>query len=277
MVCIRAANYRLVQNLPNYSRLKRHDSVLTGLLCGPILFDERFDAHSPCMARPCRCPATTVPGRFFMTMTRVVAFIDGFNLYHAVADLKRPHLKWLNLWKLSEQFTGPPPFSLNAVHYFSAYATWRRAAYARHREYVKALRAVGVNTIMAIFKEKEYSCHKCNHRWTGHEEKESDVSIALYLYAKAVQDEYDRALLISGDSDIAPAIELLMKAFPEKTVRIINPVGRKYSSRLYQMVGRKNYRPMKEIHVARSLFDAQVFASDGTVAAVRPPEYAPPV
>ncbi len=32
-----------------------------------------------------------------MKRDRVISFIDGFNLYHAIANLKRPHLKWLDL------------------------------------------------------------------------------------------------------------------------------------------------------------------------------------
>ena len=35
-------------------------------------------------------------------MSRVAIYIDGFNLYHSIDELKRPQLKWLNLWALSE-------------------------------------------------------------------------------------------------------------------------------------------------------------------------------
>ncbi len=28
-------------------------------------------------------------------MTRIIAYIDGFNLYHAIDSLGKPHLKWL--------------------------------------------------------------------------------------------------------------------------------------------------------------------------------------
>jgi hypothetical protein len=34
-------------------------------------------------------------------MPRVITYIDGFNLYHAVDDLKDQSLKWLDLWALS--------------------------------------------------------------------------------------------------------------------------------------------------------------------------------
>jgi hypothetical protein len=32
-----------------------------------------------------------------MPPDRVVAFIDGFNLYHSILALRQPHLKWLDL------------------------------------------------------------------------------------------------------------------------------------------------------------------------------------
>ena len=47
-------------------------------------------------------------------MNRIIAYIDGFNLYHAIDDigkpdrrrpnaatLRKPHLKWLNLWSVN--------------------------------------------------------------------------------------------------------------------------------------------------------------------------------
>lgn len=38
-----------------------------------------------------------------MKRDRVISLIDGFNLYHAVAKLNRPYLRWLDLWLLSKQ------------------------------------------------------------------------------------------------------------------------------------------------------------------------------
>jgi hypothetical protein len=31
---------------------------------------------------------------------RVICFVDGFNLYHALHSIGKPHLKWLDLRKL---------------------------------------------------------------------------------------------------------------------------------------------------------------------------------
>ena len=37
-------------------------------------------------------------------MRRAVAFIDGFNLYHAICALEANHLKWVDLWALFYYF-----------------------------------------------------------------------------------------------------------------------------------------------------------------------------
>jgi hypothetical protein len=33
---------------------------------------------------------------------RVACYIDGFNLYHAIDDLDKPHLKWLDVCALAK-------------------------------------------------------------------------------------------------------------------------------------------------------------------------------
>lgn len=214
---------------------------------------------------------------FHMPPVRVTAFVDGFNLYHAIHDLGENHLKWLDLWKLCVNFAPGPDFELRNVYYFSAYATWRKDSYERHRAYVKALQTVGVVPVMARFKERERRCRLCKGRWTGHEEKETDVNIALRLVTDATRNRYDRALLVSGDSDLVPAVRILRSEFPAKQVRIITPVGRKHSYDLLHAVGGKRYcRYMKRIHVERSLFPGEVLDAGGATVVIRPPEYDPP-
>ena len=71
---------------------------------------------------------------------RISAFIDGFNLYHAIDDLDRNELKWLNLRTLLEEFIDKKTQVLGDVYYFSAYADWHPDKRRRHMAYVRALR-----------------------------------------------------------------------------------------------------------------------------------------
>ena len=35
-------------------------------------------------------------------VSRAAVYIDGFNLYYSISDLRQNHLKWINLRKLAE-------------------------------------------------------------------------------------------------------------------------------------------------------------------------------
>jgi hypothetical protein len=107
-------------------------------------------------------------------MTRVACYVDGFNLYHAIDDLDKRHLKWLDLRALAQSLCRDGE-QLVKVAYFSAYATWRPDSYARHRTYIAALKNLGIDCHMARFSEQSASCLKCGATWKRHEEKETDV------------------------------------------------------------------------------------------------------
>lgn len=206
---------------------------------------------------------------------RVVAFVDGFNLYHAIDALGQRHLKWVDLRSLARWFALPPEYSLDRVLYFTAYATWLKPAWARHRAYTDALTACDVEVVLSKFKKKERRCPACSNRYQGHEEKETDVSIGAHLVDLAYQDEYDRALLISGDSDICPAVRLVRERFPTKEIKVLTPPGRRTTKGLADATGMAATL-VKQVHVERSLLPKTVCDSTGNVVAVRPLEYDPP-
>jgi len=201
--------------------------------------------------------------------------VDGFNLYHAIADLGLNHLKWVDLWKLMEHFQDPTHHEIVSVHYFSAYATWLPDAHKRHRAYVAALKAVGVTSVMARFKQKERHCARCKSRWIAHEEKESDVNIALRIISGAYQNRYDRAHIVTGDSDLVPAVKDLKSDFPQKQIRVILPPKR-ICHDLAHTAGKKSVNTILPLHLERSLLPQKVFDSNGRLAATRPPEYSLP-
>lgn len=209
-----------------------------------------------------------------MTQERVVCFVDGFNLYHAINNLRLPHLKWLDLWKLASALTRPKSQKLLNVFYFSAYAEWLPASKKRHLQYVKALTQVGVTPIMGQFKAKDRKCPKCKHQWCGHEEKETDVNIALALLNLSYQNKYDRALLISNDSDLAPAIHMVRKHFPHKQITTVVPPHYMHSNELIQTATDKAKISIN--HLERCLLPATLFDAGGNCVATRPIEYRPP-
>ena len=206
-------------------------------------------------------------------MIRVRAYVDGYNLYHAIKRLRDPHLKWVDLWKLVDRFVPNRTAQLVGVDYFSAYATWLPPQMARHKAYVAALEVQGVRPIMSSFKEKDRRCPSCGHGYKGHEEKETDVRIALAILNDARLDLYDRAVIVSRDSDIVPAAELVKAAFPEKEVYALAPPSLGHSNEMLRLCNGK--QKIKRKHVEESLLPAQLVDRAGNPIA-RPVEYDPP-
>jgi uncharacterized LabA/DUF88 family protein len=204
-----------------------------------------------------------------MKQKKVAIYVDGFNLYHAIDDLNEDHLKWLNLWALGEKLL-PDNGSevLVTVKYFSAYATWREHSMRRHQRYVAALKASGVTVVLGRFKEKRNRCRTSNAHYISHEEKETDVNIGAHLMADALQGRFDRALIISADTDLNGVVELARKEATDKIINLVAPPKRRGRNRaaLFEIPKGK---------IKTSLLPAVIDIGDGKVIE-RPAVYKPP-
>lgn len=243
--------------------------------------------HLGCVPEP---PAARAAGFYFqgvaVTMRRVACFVDGFNLYHAIDDLNRPqrhqnntgpkhHLKWLDLWSLAESYLQRSQESLTAVFYFSAYATWLPDAFHRHRQYVAALQQRGVQVVLGNFKEKRRKCLQCGTVWTAHEEKESDVNLAVHLLHHAHLDTYDKALILTADTDLVPAIQLLRADFPAKNLTALIPQARFGHANALRQACHHAAR-IDEARLGRCLLPERIEDDSGKLVAQRPGKYQPP-
>jgi len=192
-----------------------------------------------------------------MRLQRAVVFIDGLNLYHAIENLHQPELQWVDLRALSKVFLNSKFEHLADVIYFSAYARHTsQAAQKYQRAYIRALELTSVKPILGHFKEKDRKCPDCKHKWIGHEEKESDVNIAIFLLDFAYQNLFDRALVITNDSDLAPAIQLTRKRFPEKRITTVAPSNYYHSNELIKVSSDK--ARIRVDHLERSLLPSIV-------------------
>lgn len=130
---------------------------------------------------------------------------------------------------------------------------------------------------MGHFKAKERQCRSCGAKWIQHEEKETDVNIALWLLNRAYKDDFDEAFIVSRDSDLTPAIKMLLTEFPHKKIKIISPPNAGHSKEMAALVGKKKLASLKQIHLERSLLPATVTDPDThLVVARRPKQYDPP-
>lgn len=221
-----------------------------------------------------------------MGLKRVIVFIDGFNLYHAIDDLNwdpqtrkrinnKHHLKWLNLWSLGQALVHPKNDELVGALYFSAYAGWLdNGTQERHRAYVSALRSVNVQPVMGTFKKKPRQCPSCKHKWDGHEEKESDVNLAIHLVQLASSDAYDKAIIFTADTDLAPAIRMVRENFAGKEIFVAIPERRLNRSKALEAAATGRIR-LTESHFSRNLFPEEIAVS-GRDPIARPSKYLPP-
>ena len=212
-------------------------------------------------------------------MTRVSCYIDGFNLYHSIVDIsksKTPHanyLKWINLRTLAECFLKDNQ-QLNDVYYFSAYAKHVFDAYKRHEKYIKVLEKHNVNVILGQFKKKYPKCKLCNQQYKTHEEKESDINIALEILQDAFKNSFDKAFLITADSDLIAIVKKMADLFPKKEIILLIPPGRsEIANELKKNVA--IWYQIKESHLNRCLLPKLTILSDGTTI-TRPTEYDSP-
>lgn len=161
-------------------------------------------------------PPGSVLGIF---MKKVNFYIDGFNLYHNAFKKHKvntskgiivagwPDLRWQDLYKLMEQFINPKTEIINTIYYFSAIPDWIPSKAEKHQNYIKAVETRKINIILGKFKEKHKTCPLCKGLYISHEEKESDVNIAINLLSDVLLKKCDIAYLVSGDSDMVPSLK----------------------------------------------------------------------
>jgi uncharacterized LabA/DUF88 family protein len=201
-------------------------------------------------------------------VVRVVAYIDGFNLYFGMkADHGRKYL-WLDLQAMTESLLEPGQ-ELHAVQYFTARVRDDPAGARRQSAYLDALASHSpkVRRIEGRFQGKSRTCRSCGARWTGYEEKETDVNIAIALIEDAVRDVYDTALLVSADSDLCPAVAAVKRMRPEKRIVAAFPPRRnsadlKNAVDAFTRIGRDKVR--------KAQLPPKIITSEG-VTLVRPP------
>ncbi len=201
------------------------------------------------------------PGFLLRLLKKVIALIDGFNVYHSLnkREFKRvdndgnpvfvkPYhqYKWLDLRKLCSCFVTLQE-ELCEVYYFTALTTWSEEKVERHKRSIRALESTGVTTVYGAFKERDVHCINCRTTFTKSEEKRTDVNIAIHLLGLAQSNTYDRALLLSGDSDLIPAISWTRAAFPNKRISVIVPIARPLTKHLRQVANDSS--KIKEHHL----------------------------
>lgn len=169
-------------------------------------------------------PSTTPP-----SVERVVAYIDGFNLYFGLKSKRWKRFYWLDVRALSHSLLKLNQ-QLVAVKYFTSRVSASPTdpdQVRRQNTYLEALSTLPDTVVFyGHYLAKPIRCHSCGSQWVKHDEKMTDVNIATEMLADAFQDRFDTALLISADSDLAAPIIKVRSLFPAKRIIVVFPPDR---------------------------------------------------
>lgn len=162
-------------------------------------------------------------------MQRVVAYIDGFNLYFGLRDRGLKPYYWLDLVGLMRSLLKKEQ-QLDAVHYFTARiraTPGNRADAKRQSTYLDALQTRDSLEIhYGHYLSKDVRCFSCGNKWESHEEKMTDVNIATRMLVDAYEDRFDTALLVSADSDLVTPVREIRSRFADKRIVAAMPPKR---------------------------------------------------
>jgi len=162
-------------------------------------------------------------------------YIDGFNLYFCA--VKRTRYKWLNLLALCNTLF--PSVQINRIRYFSAkvrnlqhdpHAQTRQDAYWRALKTIPNLEIIEGDFVAWPRLMPQFPLAYVNGvnnppnkvQVERAEEKGSDVNLAAYLVYDNCMEEADESIVISNDSDLTNAIEIVTRHLG-RPVTVVNP------------------------------------------------------
>lgn len=179
---------------------------------------------------------------------RVIAYVDGFNLYFGLREKGWKRHYWLDIQELATRLMQPDQ-ELVSVKYFTArissffvprtgslpqariyqlqQPSSPQSKGERQKVFLEALETLPkVRIIYGKYYFNPETCEHCGARTQVPKEKMSDVNIAVEMLVDAYEDQFDTAMLISADSDLVGPVEAVRRLFPKKRVVVIFPPAR---------------------------------------------------
>ncbi|MCY1288241.1 6-hydroxy-3-succinoylpyridine 3-monooxygenase HspA [compost metagenome] len=172
---------------------------------------------------------------------RTAFFVDGYNLYYGA--LHASPYKWLDLPALLKSILQiqVPDATVASIAYYTSpviarLATRGQASNEAQSRYIRALQARGVTVTLGSHRlAPGYAPRYVNDQKASRqdqvkiwqlEEKQTDVNVALGMYRTASRAEQlglEQIVLVSGDTDLAPALALIRQDFPQLQLGVILP------------------------------------------------------
>ena len=157
---------------------------------------------------------------------RLMVFIDTQNLMMACKN-HRPSIKYSLLKLVDHLVSILPNRELSEVFLYSAIAPPNpnkpNDEDRHHRQlgfFEKAKMAYGYQVFTKKTVSKTYTCRSCNASWNSDEHKGVDVALATDVIVYGLTNQYDVAVIVSGDSDFATAINKLRASRPSLRIEV---------------------------------------------------------
>lgn len=157
-------------------------------------------------------------------------YIDGFNLHYGSLKDRWPEYKWLNLESFCESLL--PDHDIRRIRYFTALVNnWPPGESRRQQTYLRALATLPkVEIHYGRFTSHTVRMPLANPEPSGPatvevlrtEEKGTDVNLATFLMVDCCDGDFDEAVVISNDSDLATPVEMVGQRF-NKRIGVISP------------------------------------------------------
>jgi len=195
-------------------------------------------------------------------MNRVIAYVDGFNLYFGLRDKGWQRFYWLNIQLLVQNLL---KFNQKLImtKYFTARVIGSPEKQKRQSTFIEALETLpDFKIFYGKYQLNPRECPNCGFKDKVPNEKMTDVNIAVEMLSDAINDKFDIALLLSADSDLIPPVRAIKNTFTQKRIIAVFPPKRESVelsgiAHACLRVGRANF--------ARSLFPDEVKKADGFI------------
>ena len=206
---------------------------------------------------------------------KTYVYVDGFNLYYGLRyaislDQKRSQgYKWLDLEALSKSLL--PRDEIVKIKYFTAdvkprsndkQQLSRQLIYQRALQTIPSLEIIKGRFLSSVTSMPMASDPKKKVKVIKTEEKGSDVNIATHLLADGFLSRYEKAVVISNDSDLVLPVEMVQSTLNIKVGVIIPPT--KYPS--YHLIQSASFhRTLRSKTIQKSQFPHEMVDSNGKI------------
>lgn len=132
------------------------------------------------------------------------------------------HCKWLDIHLLADNLKHSS-HTLNKVKYFTSRINNKVEKQKRQNDYLEAIATKPIEIVYGEFRTNWIDCRTCGEGFYDSKEKKTDVNIAVNVLVDAYKNNFDVAIIVSGDSDLVPPVKAITELFPQKEIRIAFP------------------------------------------------------